>query len=119
MNKLDNIEFNREDYNFINIDIQGYELEALRGMIKQLKHVDYIYTEINTSDVYKDCAHVTDLDRFLGDFGFRRVATKVTNEGWGDAFYSRKNKSLLTAKFKLYDYVGRIRSRCNYFRSAL
>jgi FkbM family methyltransferase len=109
----------RKTYNFVNIDIQGYELEALRGMKKQLEFVDYIYTEINTSDVYRECAHVADLDRFLGDFGFRRVATKETNEGWGDALYSRKHKSLLAAKFKLYDYVGRIRGRFNFFRSAL
>jgi len=101
----------RKVYNFVNIDIQGYELEALRGMRKQLKYVDYVYTEINTSDVYKDCAHVVDLDQFLGDFGFSRVATKETNEGWGDAFYSRKNKSLLAARLRLIDYASRIRGR--------
>jgi FkbM family methyltransferase len=101
----------RKVYNFVNIDIQGYELEALRGMRKQLKYVDYVYTEINTSDVYKDCAHVADLDQFLGDFGFSRVATKETNEGWGDAFYSRKNKSLLAARLRLIDYASRIRGR--------
>jgi FkbM family methyltransferase len=108
---IDQLDADRKAYNFVNIDIQGYELEALRGMRKQLEYVDYVYTEINTSDVYKDCAHVVDLDKFLGGFGFSRVATKETNEGWGDAFYSRKNKSLLAAKFKLYDYASRIRGR--------
>ena len=32
----------RKNYNFINIDIQGYELEALKGMRKQIKfHVPH------------------------------------------------------------------------------
>ena len=34
---------NKDQYNFINIDIQGYELEALKGMPKQLKSAEYIY----------------------------------------------------------------------------
>jgi len=116
---MEQLHANRAAYNFVNIDIQGYELEALRGMIKQLDYVDYVYTEMNTTDVYKGCAHVADLDRFLGGFRFRRVATIETSEGWGDALYSRKNKSLLAAKFKLVDYIDRIRYRYNLLRSAL
>ena len=34
---------NKDQYNFINIDIQGYELEALKGMPKQLKIASYLY----------------------------------------------------------------------------
>ena len=108
---------NKQIYNFVNIDIQGYELEALRGMIKQLEYVDYIYTEINTSDVYKNCANAADLDRFLGGFGFRRVATKETDQGWGDALYSRKNKSILSAKFKYINFVGCLRGHYHRLRS--
>jgi len=87
-------------------------------MRKQLEYVDYVYTEINTSDVYKDCAHVVDLDQFLGGFGFSRVATKETNEGWGDAFYSRKNKSLLAARLRepLGNEPQKSTQSCNLFR---
>ena len=38
---------NKDQYNFINIDIQGYELEALKGMPNQLKIAEYIYLEVN------------------------------------------------------------------------
>ena len=69
-------------------------------MTKQLEYVDYIYTEINTLDVYENCVNVVDLDRFLGRFGFSRVATKETDQGWGDALYSRKNKLLLNGTSK-------------------
>ena len=34
---------NKYLYNFINIDIQGYELEALKGMNNQLRIAEYVY----------------------------------------------------------------------------
>jgi FkbM family methyltransferase len=114
---LDQLGANKVIYNFVNIDIQGYELEALRGMVKQLEFVDYIYTEINTSDVYKNCANAADLDKFLSGFGFSRVATKETDQGWGDALYSRKNKTFLKAKFKYVNFVDGLWGRYHRFRS--
>jgi FkbM family methyltransferase len=78
-------------FNFINLDIQGTELRALKGMEEYLKFVDYIYTEINSCQVYKDCNLVDDLDEYLSIFGFKRVNTAwVENKTWGDAFYMRK-----------------------------
>lgn len=78
-------------YNFVNLDIQGYELQALRGMTSQLRYVDYVYTEVNFRDVYAGCAKMVELDDFLAGFGLRRVAVVDTGAGWGDAFYSRKS----------------------------
>ena len=43
----------RYQYNFVNIDIQGYELEALKGMTNQLRYVDYLYLEVNFNEVYR------------------------------------------------------------------
>lgn len=77
--------------NFLNLDIQGVELRALKSMEKHLSHVDYIYTEINTDYVYKDCNLVGEIDEYLKKFGFTRVATKIaSNVGWGDAFYIKQ-----------------------------
>jgi FkbM family methyltransferase len=74
--------------NFLNLDIQGVELRALRSMEKYLKHVNYIYTEVNTDYVYKDCNLVGEIDDYLKEFGFKRVATRMAgNAGWGDALY--------------------------------
>ena len=79
--------------NFVNLDIQGAELKALKGMGDYLHKVDYIYTEINTEYVYKDCALLTELDDYLKTFGFKRKEIKIYgNYGWGDAFYIRENK---------------------------
>ena len=77
--------------NFLNFDIQGVELRALKSMEKYLSHIDYIYTEINTDYVYKDCNLVGEIDEYLKKFGFTRVSTKIaSNFGWGDAFYIKQ-----------------------------
>lgn len=80
----------RRNYNFINIDIQGYELEALKGMKKQLSFADYVYLEVNYDEVYKKCPRLKDIDLFLRKFKFKRVGMLKTNQGWGDAIYTKK-----------------------------
>lgn len=76
-----------EQYNFLNLDIQGAELKALHGFGSLLHTVDYIYTEVNQEEVYVGCALIADLDAYLATFGFVRVLTSMTPHKWGDAFY--------------------------------
>ena len=77
--------------NFVNLDIQGVELRALKSMAKYLQHVQYIYTEVNTEEVYKGCNLIGEIDDYLGGFGFTRVTQHIYKEyGWGDAFYMKK-----------------------------
>jgi FkbM family methyltransferase len=78
------------EYNFLNFDIQGAELKALKGMEEYLPTVDYLYTEVNSDYVYKDCALIEELDEYLLKFGLVRVETQMTEFKWGDAFYIRK-----------------------------
>jgi FkbM family methyltransferase len=73
--------------NFLNLDIQGAELRALKGMSEYLPTVEYIYTEVNSDYVYKNCDLIDDIDNYLSMFGFVRVETKWTEYKWGDAFY--------------------------------
>jgi FkbM family methyltransferase len=80
--------YNPEEFNFMNIDVQGAELLVLKGSTALLENtVDYIYTEINEKSLYKDCALVNDIDEFLLEFKFKREITRMTEYGWGDAFY--------------------------------
>ena len=74
-------------YDFWNFDIQGAELMALKGATKALEHVKALYLEVNTEEVYKGCALMTEIDAFLGERGFKRVITDITSFGWGDALY--------------------------------
>lgn len=77
-----------DNVNFLNFDIQGAELKALRSMGDYLKKIDYIYTEVNSDYLYIDCCLIGEIDEYLRGFGFKRVETKMTGDtGWGDAFY--------------------------------
>jgi FkbM family methyltransferase len=78
-------------YNFLNLDIQGAELKALKGMEEYLNKVDYIYSEVNSDYVYKECALITEIDEYLMKFRLHRVETNWCGDfKWGDAFYIRK-----------------------------
>lgn len=89
--KLDDVEFNRDDYNMINIDVQGYELEVFKGSIKTLKHIDIIYTEINKAELYENCVQIDELDSFLSEHNFKRFDTDWIGGTWGDALYIKQD----------------------------
>jgi FkbM family methyltransferase len=80
-----------KNYNFLNLDIQGAELMALKGFEGYLSHVDYIYTEVNIEELYENCALLHQLDEYLSTFGFKRVLCKMTEYKWGDAFYVKND----------------------------
>ena len=76
--------------NFINLDIQGAELLALRGLGEKLPQFDYIYSEVNVQSLYDGCCLLRDLDAFLSG-GYDRVETEIIPQfGWGDAFWRHK-----------------------------
>ena len=77
-------------FNFINIDVQGYELEVFKGGKKVLESIDYILSEVNNAEVYENCVNVSELDVFLREFGFERVEPNWEGGTWGDAFYIKK-----------------------------
>ncbi len=77
-----------EQFNVINIDIQGAELLAFRGAKETLKHIDLLIAEVSFENLYEGCAQVDEVDDYLAQFGLRREAT-VSREhlSWGDAVY--------------------------------
>jgi FkbM family methyltransferase len=91
-----------EKYNFLNIDIQGAELLALKGASKTLQHIDAVFAEVNTNHVYKGCALMSEIDDYLSTFGFERIATKMWEDEWigihpwGDALYKKTIKGNLS-----------------------
>jgi FkbM family methyltransferase len=90
MIKLNDYKYNRENFNFINIDVQGYELEVFKGATDILENIDVIYSEVNFDEVYKGCAKIEQLDEFLSQYGFERKETNNDGVSWGDALYVKK-----------------------------
>ena len=92
MKKLDDYDY--KDYNMIVVDVQGYELEVLKGASQTLHNIDYIYCEVNRDEVYEGNARVEEIDEFLSTYGFKRVETQwYYTEVWGDALYMKEKKS--------------------------
>ena len=77
------------DCDFLNIDLQGYELKALKSLGNLLNNFEYIYTEVNIRHLYKDCPLLKEMDVFMLSKGFLRVQTYMTPWYWGDALYKR------------------------------
>jgi len=77
-------------YDFLNLDLQGSELKAMRGLGEYLHNFKLIYCEVNKAAVYVDCPHVNDIDLFLNGFGFKRVETAKWIGDWTDAIYIKK-----------------------------
>lgn len=75
------------DFDFVNLDIQGVELKALKGFGEYLDPIKYIYTEVNSGEVYKGNDTIEELDKYLLGLGFERVETEMSPFEWGDAFY--------------------------------
>lgn len=75
---------------FLNVDLQGADLLALRGMGDLLHQFDHAYIEVNEKELYKGCALVGEVDEYLAQYGFSPKETKWHGKnGWGDRLYAR------------------------------
>jgi len=80
-------------FDFINFDVQGAELRALRGLGERLANVRWAYLEVNALRMYRDCPLIDELDVFMKSMGFARIATRMAGSlGWGDALYVNARK---------------------------
>ena len=83
--------FEIADCNFLNMDVQGYELNVLKGATKTLERIDYVYCEVNKKEVYEKNGLVNEIDDFLSTYGFVRVETgEWVFDAWTDALYIKK-----------------------------
>lgn len=73
---------------FLNADLQGAELLALKGMGELLDKFKWCYLEVNKKETYKGCPDIDDVDVFLLQRGFERVETgEWVADTWTDALY--------------------------------
>jgi FkbM family methyltransferase len=94
---MESLALDAGDFNVMCVDVQGAELRALRGADKTLEAIDAISVEINFAELFTDCAQVEDIDNYLGDRGFDRVATLTPyHPAWGDALYVRRQRATPT-----------------------
>jgi len=73
---------------FLNADLQGGELPALKGMGELLNKFKWCYLEVNKKETYIGCATIDKIDDYLKGFGFERIETgEWVADTWTDALY--------------------------------
>jgi hypothetical protein len=90
MIRLDDFKFDFKEYNFINIDVQGYELEVFKGASNMLNKIDFIISEVNRDELYENCAKVDEIQSYLSAYGFVMVEVSWDGGTWGDALFIKK-----------------------------
>jgi FkbM family methyltransferase len=90
MKRLD--DFNFDGYNLLNIDVQGYEYEVLKGSEKTLEKIDFILCEINRETPSKKLDYIgaITIDKIielLSQFGFKLVEENWAGISWGDGLF--------------------------------
>ena len=90
MVRMDDMGLDLSNYNFSNIDVQGYELEVFKGAEKTLNNIDYVMSEINRDEVYENCARIEELINFLSPYGFKLVETDWAGNSWGDGLFVKE-----------------------------
>jgi len=81
-----------KDFNFLNVDVQGAELNVIRSFGEGITGMNYIYTEVNVEELYEGCSLIHEVDEYLSKFAFKRVLTEMTKANWGDALYVKEEK---------------------------
>lgn len=79
------------DYDLLNIDIQGAELQALKGMGFMLHKFKWAIIEVNKKETYKKGALVGEIDEYMDLFNFVRAETgDWVGDTWTDGFYIKR-----------------------------
>jgi FkbM family methyltransferase len=71
------------------IDVQGAELEVLRGATRTLTHIKYLTCEVSYGGLYEGDASISLIQEFLNQYGFAINWLDINKHGWGDAFFVR------------------------------
>lgn len=66
----------------LKLDVQGFELQVLRGAVETLKFCAYVYVECSEVPLYVGQALRTDVETFLKNQGF--AASSRHNEQWAE-----------------------------------
>ncbi len=88
--RLDQVLNSEDIFDFLVLDIQGAESQAITGLGERLKEINWIFTEVSKRELYEGCTTIYDLENQLSRVGFKRVFTAWDRKaGWGDALFVR------------------------------
>lgn len=77
---------------FLWLDMEGNELNALKGAQKHLAEVTLIYTEVNIQKFWNNCVCYEELKRWLADQGFKEIWCEIIPNWQGNALFANTKK---------------------------
>ena len=78
-------------YKVLVLDVQGAEIEVLKGSQNAMQDIDYIVSEISQIELYKDDAEIGELTSQLNKQGYIFVASEMNRAtGWGEGLFIHK-----------------------------
>ena len=89
--------------NILVLDIQGAELEAIMGFSDYLDKINFIFTEISVSKMYKGAPKLKQIIKYLRNRKFELISSNISsNFGYGDALFirTRKDSHKIIGSFK-------------------
>ena len=81
MTTIDNM--NYENVDLMKIDVEGYEMEVLKGATKTLQSVQYLMIELNNNTKKYGSSNI-EVEKYLGSIGY-----KLLMEHWPDKVFYR------------------------------
>ena len=76
---------------FMWLDMEGNELNALNGGLSILNTVKVIYTEVNLQTFWNGCVRYEELTAWLENHGFEKMWEDITPNWHGNALFVNKN----------------------------
>lgn len=89
LRRLDDLYFDRDLYDHLHIDTQGYEMEVLKGADQTLEHIKTMQVEVYRKELYKGCVMYHDILLYLVDKGFDQESVIWRGNTWGDAYFKK------------------------------
>ena len=90
---LDNLimeqNINVNNFDHLIIDVQGAELEVLKGSLKFLKKCKTIYIEVSTAKFYESGSQWNDIKNFLNNSNFQEIREPMKNHD--DIIFKKMN----------------------------
>ena len=83
--QLNDIIPNPKDYNFLNIDVEGAELDVLKSY--NLEHINYILLEVQSTPRFTGSHSRKEVSEYLVGNGFKSIDYYATQYSWGDELF--------------------------------
>lgn len=77
----------KPEYDIAVLDLQGAEIKALKGAKNLLDSLKAVVCEVSTIELYKDAPLEYEVDTFMSNNGFTKLASAYTEYGWGETLY--------------------------------